>query len=148
MTEGRIWWVATLLWFLMRCDLHSLGHLNTSLPVGSTVWRGLGGVTMLKEVGHQESLLKLKSLACSLLLLLDFNRRRQLSASCSYDHTCWLLSCCPCPGNSNPLDYKPKQTLIPLNCLGPDWIFCLLALLCFCLVFLFGSWCFVAEIQK
>lgn len=35
---------------------HSLGHLNTGFLVGSTVWKGLGGVALLEECITGDSL--------------------------------------------------------------------------------------------
>lgn len=107
----------------MRYVPHSLGYLNTSLPVGGTVWRRLGGITM----GHQEPLLKWKkpSLLFALCFLISVE---DATSPLPVPTTIPTAFCHAVPALGNLTLWK--QTLIPLNCLGPDRIFCLLALFC------------------
>lgn len=41
---------------------HSFGHLNAWSPVGSTVWKGLGGVALLEKVCYWRRALKVQRL--------------------------------------------------------------------------------------
>ena len=59
---------------------HGVKCLNSWIPVGGTVWEGLGGVALFEEVCHWEWALKFP--VCSLYLLLVVQDVNSLRCSC------------------------------------------------------------------
>lgn len=85
---------------------HRLMYLKTWLPVGETVWEGLGGLALLEEVYHKAWTLKCQKPILSWFCLLSTNRSRyNCSATAPVPaHASWLPTITMVTMDSNPLE--------------------------------------------